>query len=915
MRHMMDTFAFALHRIRIHRVLALWVLVGISVAVTLSLSLPLYVDSVYSELLESRLGEPPFSFRFRYLGAWNGNITLADVETTTQAIEGDFADSLGMPLQQNTRYLAGGALRLTSTTYGAVGNYTIGALSGAEDNINILDGEWPPVQIADDDPVPVLIPNIMWDTMGLQVGDELTGQTQFGGTLNLVVAARWEPVNENDPAWIFTPSFFDNVVLVPADVLTGLLTNAPTNSVTEVAWYLDFDGSGVRTADVGGLITQIDAGLRQTENVLPGIRQDISPAEGLTAFNQEVNALTGQLFIIIMPVAGLVMYFVSMVSGQLVGRQGLDDVKLRSRGMSRADLLGIHLLMWLTLVVVSLGIGLLVSPFVVRLVGQTAAFLRFDGTSSVQTITFTRTVLIIGVTTGLAAASSGLFLAWRTTRQNINSYRQQIGNARTAWWQRAYLDLILLVPAVYVYYSLTQQGGLTTAADEPFADPLTFIGPTLLSLGLVLVFLRFFPLLLRMIANALALTPNIALLMALREIVRSVGRYRGTLLMVAFTLSLVGYTASMAGTIDRSLQDSIDYRIGADMVLVTASEAETEVADDGSLTISGYNPPPVQELYDIDGVYDVARVGTYPGFLVVGTQTIDGQIMGVDRGAMAAVTRYREDFADVHLADLFNQLAGQRTGVLISRATAEQYNIAVGQAVTMRITALGEPFELRVPVAGYADYFPTLNPTSGFFLITNIDPIFELVGTSLPYDVWLALEQGADRNAVISEIQALNFPIIEWQDPTVELRIAQAEPARRGVLGFLSIGFAAAIVLTLIASVIQNVSSFRAQASQLGALRAMGLGNFTTGLYMILVQSITATSSILVGTGVGALTTLLFLPLLDFSGGLPPYLVRVAWTEIILVYVLFAGTLFTLTLSLTTLLSREQITTVVKLGE
>ncbi|MEO0565424.1 MAG: hypothetical protein AAF125_25175, partial [Chloroflexota bacterium] len=416
---------------------------------------------------------------------------------------------------------------------------------------------------------------------------------------------------------------------------------------------------------------------------------------------------------------------------------------------------------------VSLAVGLLVSPFVVQLVGRTAAFLRFDGDSSVQTITFTRTVLMIGGATGMIAASSGLFLAWRTTRQNINSYRQQIGTAQAAWWQRGYVDLLILIPAVYVYYSLGQQGGLTTAADEPFADPLTFIGPTLLSLGLVLVFLRVFPFMLRLGANLLAFTPNIALLMALREIVRSVGRYRGTLLMVAFTLSLVGYTASMAGTIDRSLQDAIDYRIGADIVLVTASEAETEVGDDGTLTISGYNPPPVQELYGIDGVYDVARVGTYSGFLVIGTQTIDGTIMGVDRGAMAAVTRYREDFAGLPIADMFNQLAGSRTGILLSKVTAEQYNIAVGQSVTMRITALGEQFELRVPVSGYVDYFPTLDPTDGFFLITNIDPIFELVGTSLPYDVWLALEADADRDAVTNAVEALNFPIIEWQNPAV----------------------------------------------------------------------------------------------------------------------------------------------------
>jgi putative ABC transport system permease protein len=62
-------------------------------------------------------------------------------------------------------------------------------------------------------------------------------------------------------------------------------------------------------------------------------------------------------------------------------------------------------------------------------------------------------------------------------------------------------------------------------------------------------------------------------------------------------------------------------------------------------------------------------------------------------------------------------------------------------------------------------------------------------------------------------------------------------------------------------------------------------------------------------------TTLLFLPLLDFSDGLPPYLVRVAWADITLVYAIFAAILFFVTLLTTLLMSRERLTTIVKLGD
>ena len=728
------------------------------------------------------------------------------------------------------------------------------------------------------------------------------------------VAGIWQPVNADDPAWIFPPKFFDNVLLMQSSALWTALDGID-KPVSEVAWSLVFDGTSVRTSDINHLLSSIGSGQRALEEVLPGIRQDVSPQEGLKAFSDEVNQLTGQLFIIILPVAGLVLYFVAMVSGLLVSRQQADDVKLRSRGMSRRALLIVHILMWLVLLGISFGIGLLASPAVVELVGQTVSFLRFGGVSSVHGVVFTPTVLGIGLLTGLIAASSGLYLAWQTTRQNINSYRQALVNTRQPWWQRSYLDLLLLLPAIYVLYSLQQQGGLTASAETPFADPLTFVGPTLFALGLALLFLRLWPGLLRFGAWILNRSRDISLLMALRELTRSIGRYRGTLLMIAFTLSLTGFTASMASTIDRSLSDSINYQMGADLVLVTASDAQTDTAADGSMVVVGYNVPPVQELFNIQGVYAAARVGEYPAQLQIGSQTVNGTIMGVDRNAMSAVTRFRSDYSDEQIADLFNQLAGNRTGIILNRSTFEAYNMSLGQMVNLQVSALSAWYQTRVPVVAVVDYFPTLDPRSGFFAITNIDPLFELVGTNLPYNVWLSTTPGTDLAAVRQQIQVLNFPVLQWRDPGSALAQAQAEPARRGVLGFLSVGFVAAVILTLIAAVIQNVSSFRAQAIQLGALRAMGLGGFATGLYMMLLQGIATASGILSGTSIGVLTTLLFLPLLDFSGGLPPYLVRVAWGEIVLVYAVFAGVLFLVSIVVTTALSREQLAAVVKLGE
>lgn len=915
-----DILGFTIERLREHRLLVFWVVVGLACATTLALSLVLFVDAVNTNLLTSKLSNPPYAFRFRYLGSWEGNITRQDVDAASAAIQQGFQSTIGLPTDYEIHFVRSTPWRVSRVeedgSMMSLRPADMGVLDGVERQIRITAGQWPPEQ-TDDDAIPVLISETLLFDMGLQVGDQLNIQNG-STTLTLRVAALWQPINANDPTWIFTPRFFNEIMLVRETDFWSALEGLD-NPVGEAAWYLVFNGQDLRTSDVPGMLDAIADGERDVSNVLPGIRME-SPRDGLRLFVQEVNRLTQQLVIIVLPVGGLVLYFVSLVAGLLVTRQQGEDIVLRSRGMSRRLLLSIHTLMWLILAGSALGIGMALSPYVVRLVSRTSSFLQFQGIVEPLDIVFTSQAILVGIATALAAASSGLYMAWRSTGQTINIYKRQTARSSRAWWQRTYLDVFMFVPGAYVLYTLQQQGGLQTAANSPFSDPLTFVGPTLFALGLTLLFLRLWPMLLRIGDRIISFTSNIALLMALRELTRSIGRYRGTLLMMCFTLSLTGLTASMASTIDRSLADSVDYAVGADAVMITVADAQTEegeTSDTGqtTYTVTGFNVLPVDDLFQVEGITAVSRVGRYDGRLVLRNQRIDGTILGVDRAMMAAIVRFRADYAAMHPADLFNLLALNRSGVIISEKAFQEYNLLIGQEIDIQVSALGQWYETRVPILGVVKYFPTLNPSNGFFIITNIDPLFELVGTDLPHDIWVDLVPDADLSQVKQAVRQLGFPVLEWRDPLTTLQQAQADPARRGVLGFLSVGFVAAIVLTLVGAIIQNTGSFRAQAVQLGSLRAMGLSGRSASAYLLLLQGIAASSGILGGTTIGVVTTLLFLPLLDFSGGLPPYLVRVAWDEIMVVYIVFAGVLFFVTVLTTVVASLQQLSAVIKLGD
>ncbi|HEX2980606.1 MAG TPA: hypothetical protein VHO48_10125, partial [Anaerolineaceae bacterium] len=216
MSRLIDPVLFALERLWQHRALVFWTLVGLSAATTLALSLTLYVDAVNTDLLTAQLSDPPYSFRFRYLGSWEGTIDAAKVEQATQTIEGTFTEEIGLPTTRTAQFVSGGNWNISrqGEVAAAFGTYALGMLDGADPQIQITAGEWP-VSQTDNEAIPVLMAEKLLYQTGLQVGDMLTA-TKPGSSqpLTLKIVALWSPVDSTDPSWILTPKFFDNVFLM-----------------------------------------------------------------------------------------------------------------------------------------------------------------------------------------------------------------------------------------------------------------------------------------------------------------------------------------------------------------------------------------------------------------------------------------------------------------------------------------------------------------------------------------------------------------------------------------------------------------------------------------------------------------------------------------------------------------------------
>jgi putative ABC transport system permease protein len=164
----------AARRVWNQRLLMLCLLAGLIVAVGILSSIPLYADAVQQRLMQGELTEagtyrPPFSFLWRYIGTWNGNIDRDKYQPIDEYVSQQAANTIGLPLSQLVRHVQTDKLRLfpaDTQSREPLLWMTLGFISGLEDYIQLSEGALPRDGASGDD-VEVLVSQTLADQLGV----------------------------------------------------------------------------------------------------------------------------------------------------------------------------------------------------------------------------------------------------------------------------------------------------------------------------------------------------------------------------------------------------------------------------------------------------------------------------------------------------------------------------------------------------------------------------------------------------------------------------------------------------------------------------------------------------------------------------------------------------------------------------
>lgn len=939
----------ATRRLWNHRLLMLCLLVGLTVAVGLLSSIPMYADAVNNRLLQGELTDqgtrlPPFAFVWRYIGAWNGDIDQATYAPLDAYLTEQAPNVIGLPLDDLIRHQRTPQLRLfpSAESQSFVPDEpllfsSIGFVTALRDHIQLIEGEFP--DSAENNAVPVLVSQTLADQLGLQVGEPyvLFGQGSDGAQIPVTISGVWRALDLNDPFWFYQPNAFDDVLLTTEDAFLQQVSPALDKPISQAVWYQLYDGSRVRTGDVAGLLEGVRSAESRATALLDGTTLDTSPVGALENYGDSARLLTTLLTAFAIPIVGLVLYFISLIASMVVQRGQNEIAVLRSRGATRLQILGVYALEGLLIGVVGLALGLLLGQWLAQLMSRTRTFLDtglWGNSAESLAIVLSPTAWQYAlIAVGLAVIAL-LIPALAASRFTIVTFKwERARSLRKPLWQRFYLDVLLLIPPLYGWYLLNQQGSVAilNRGDDPFSNPLLFLVPALFCFALSLLFIRFFPLLMNGFAWLTGRLPGVSSVLTMRQLARAGNQYTGPLLLIALTISLAAFTASMALTLDDHLTDEVYYAVGADLNLVELGE-NTETPDQPLLpgqeaapTTSDEDEPrflflPISEHLTVPGVRDVARVADYSATSSIGGRQQAGRLLGIDRVDFGDVAFFRNDFANNEsLGALMNRLGAARNNVLVSRAFLTRNNLEVGDPLRLTVGAAGDFSDVEFNVAGAIDLFPSYYPDEGSLFVANLDYVHERMGGQYPYNVWAQTDRLSDADEIAAGVRALGIVVVSAESAREIIAGEQLRPERQGVFGLLSVGFVAAAALTVLGFLVYAIVSFQRRFIELGMLRAIGLSVGQMSGYLAVEQALVVITGMVLGTVIGVAASVLFIPFLQVGLGsaaqVPPFIVKIAWDQLLTIYAIF-GVMFVVAVTiLIILLLRMKVFEAVKLGE
>ncbi|MGI8550083.1 MAG: FtsX-like permease family protein, partial [Dehalococcoidia bacterium] len=576
------------------------------------------------------------------------------------------------------------------------------SLSGYESHVRVVAGRLPQPALGMDasQPIEVAMPPRGAEVTGLKPGDRFQLADSFDDcerhpprdgdppdppctprisavfSLPAVLVGTIEPLDPKDPYWrgesgtsfAVTPGNplvgLQTPLLVPEQTVFGRLASLLPEYPAEMGWHWYADPGRISTTNY-----------RRADQSIIALRDELfrvgvltsSPLENTLAdFKGQLSYTQTPLLLLLLQIAGIALFYVSIVAATAIEREAEEIALLRSRGATLGQVLLLSLLEGALIGLPALLLAPPLATAAVALLGRTPTFHQVTHGAALpaQIVPLAYPLALGGVLLSLLALLLPAFLAARQTGVSV---KQRQARPRASIIRRYYLDLALVGLSALLLVELNQRGSVFVPTDTGglSSDPLLLLSPALLTLSAAALILRCYPLVLRLLGRLVASVAGVSILLGLWQMVRNSGQYTRLVLLLMMGVSVGTFAASYSGTATRSFRERILYSAGVDLRAT------------GPQNLPGATGPAIdQALKGVPGLADstsalrVQVITTGPG-----QQHDSFQLLGVEPTAASRLLWSRPGLEPRPLATMLEEL----------RATGSPGIAIAGQPVSFSV--------------------------------------------------------------------------------------------------------------------------------------------------------------------------------------------------------------------------------------
>ena len=459
----------------------------------------------------------------------------------------------------------------------------------------IIDGNWLSNATTVDAQIPVVIENTAATQLNLSVGDIITLDQRGWDSSQLFTAQIVGIFSATDDAssYWFAPSPIRTEGSTTASTEVNLFTTRETieTQITQfiprppiqMGWRVAFNHTALPYTE----IVEAQQTLTQFEENLSRAFLTDETAQGNFFYTTELPTLFSEyqndiiflnvpFALLSLQLAALIFFFLILIAALVRRGERREIAMFQSRGAQDRQII---LLRGIEAVIIC-GLTALIAPFIAQWLLIWFIPL-FTGIQQPVTLQLTLQTFAYSGLAGLIALillTSTLLPVLQLPL--INAGGIGLRSQKQTWWQRYYLDVVLLIVGVAALYQLINRQTLVTdAAGEIQADPLLLLAPSVLFIAFSSVLLRFFPLVMTIISRFFTSRRNVEGAIASWQVSREPLHYGRIAFLLALAIGIGWFAISYQATVTGNQTGQASYLVGSDLRIIYDDDNPDQITE------------------------------------------------------------------------------------------------------------------------------------------------------------------------------------------------------------------------------------------------------------------------------------------------------------------------------------------------